>query len=108
MSRIDYLKVIDLMARTLKLDQHVDVSNPEKEFNIFAVEMKGINEDVKHCKLVVRDFDMDLIFKKIYFTESEFEKFTSKFEYDLEQTFFKNIEMDFDEDVVNYKVTIKF
>ena len=108
MSKIDYLKVIDLMARTLKLDQHVDVANPDKEFNVFAVEMKGINEDIKQCRLVVRDFDMDLVFKKIYFTEQEFEKFISRFEYDLEQTFFKNIEMDVDEDVVNYKVKIHF
>ena len=108
MSKIDYLKVIDLMARTLKLDQHVDVSNPGEEFNIFSVTMTGINIESKECKIVVNEFDMDVFFKKTYFTEHDFDKFTSRFEYELEQTFFKNIEMDFDEDVVNYKMKIHF
>ena len=91
MTKIDYRRVIDLMARTLKLDRNVEVTNPEKEFNIFAVVMTGINDEWKKCKVILHDFSLDLIFEKKFFTERDFEKFASNFEYELEQTFFKNI-----------------
>jgi hypothetical protein len=109
MSKIDYRKVIELMAKSLKYEKKVETTNPEKEINIFEVEFTSINDSIKICRITVNEYDLEIGFPKKYFTDHrEYDKWINAFEYELEQSFFKNIKIDLGDDLMNHKIRVHF
>ena len=108
MTKIDYMKVIDVLARTLKMEG-IEVTYPGKSNNKKGeLSLTGSDKTRIKFKLTLQDYHLELTLLKKYFTDREFEKWASEFEYELEQTFFDNISIHVDTDVSNYIIRVEF
>jgi hypothetical protein len=107
MMKINYMKVIDILARSLRMEK-VDMQFPDATTNNFEFIMVGPDKVKKPFKLAVKDYNLELALLKNCFTNREFEKWLSAFEYDLEQTFLQNITVHAHEDASAYIIKIAF
>lgn len=90
MSNIDYLKVIGVLSKTLKMET-IDIQFPDKSPGKIDVTMGGPSIREKKFRIIIRGFAIELSFPEDYFSPREFEKWRVNFEYELEQVFLMNI-----------------
>src|SRR4030043_1235152 len=105
MSAVDYMKVIKVLSKTLKMEKY-DVHFPEESTNKLIVTMTGEEKEQKTFKLTVQGHAIELAFNKHYFSDRDFNRWCASFEYELEQAFVKNINVHVNIDVLNYTVKI--
>lgn len=107
MATIDYMKLIGVLSRTLKLEI-IDVKFHDKSTDRLDITMGGEAVQEKKFLLSLTGFSAELAFPKQYLTGKDFEKWISRFEYELEQAFMKNAEIHTGADASNHilKITI--
>ncbi|MCP4131656.1 MAG: hypothetical protein GY754_11820 [bacterium] len=110
MSSVDYMKVLDIITRTFGADRDVDLKASHEKFDIFDIVMFCSDGRKVPFKMVLnKQFQLDIFFKKIHFeSEKEYAKWLSRFEYELEQTFFVNIRIDQADDLQEYHIKVSF
>ncbi len=106
MSKIDYMKMIGVLSKTLNLET-IDMKFPDKSTDRLEVILGGDAVQEKKFNLSLSDFSVELVFPKEYLQGKEFSKWLLKFEYELEQAFFKNAETDVTGDAANHIIRIK-
>jgi len=105
MATIDYLKVIDLLAKTLQLER-VDIHFPDKSINKIEAVLGREGGAEKKFHLSVNGYSILLSFPKAYLSQKEFYRWLSAFEYECEQAFMKNTSIHANEEAAQYQVTI--
>jgi hypothetical protein len=106
MPQIDYIKVLDIAALTLETSSHIEVR--ALDLTIFNAVL--IRDDGSELNILVKtsDYELELTLDNIFANNKEFEKWLSKFEYQLEQNFFKNISLEHHGSGKEYKIKILF
>ncbi len=105
MAKIDYMKIIGALSKTLNLET-IDMKFQDKSTDRLEITMGG--EAVKERKftLTLADFSLELAFSKQYLTGRDFDKWVTNFEYELEQAFVSNVDIDVQGDPSNHVLTI--
>ncbi len=106
MTTIDYMAVIDLLAKTLH-QEHVDVKFPDKSTSRIEAVMTARGAPAKSFILTVLGDRIDISFPKDYFSYREIDKWLPAFEYELEQKFLRNVNVMNDKDISQHVIRIK-
>ena len=107
MAKLDYLKVIDILAKTLNMEIF-DMKFQDKTGDKFEVIMSGTDKTMKTLKVSLLEDNLDLTFLKNYLSKREFDKWLAEFEYELEQEFLHNINVHAGRDASNYIIKVRF
>lgn len=105
MSKIDYLKVIGVLSKTLSMEA-VDVRVTDKSADTIDVILGGDSMREINFRLVVKGFTIELSFPPDYFSQKELDKFRLDFEYELEQAFLTNVTTRMDANDAGYVLTV--
>jgi hypothetical protein len=106
MPKIDYMKVIGALSKTLNLET-IDIRFHDKSTDRLEIIMGGAAVQEKKFNLSLSNFSMELVFSKQYLTGKEFDKWITNFEYELEQAFMKNANIHTSGDASNHIITIE-
>lgn len=106
MPNIDFMKVFDAAAASLNASEHINVD--AVDLNRYTASIMIDDTSSIDFTAEISEFSVDLSVDKTSFTQKEYEKFLSMFEYCLEQKFFKNIEFKTGETARDYKIKISF
>lgn len=90
MSRIDHMKVIGVLTKTLKMEA-IDVQCINNSSDTLEITLGGPAGPEKKFIMTLADNYLRLSFRKDYMPAETLEKWRSTFEYELEQSFMKNI-----------------
>jgi hypothetical protein len=107
MPKVDYMKVIGAMSRTLNLET-IDMKFRDKSTDRLEVTLGGDAVQEKKFLLSLSDYAVELVFSKQYLAGRDFDKWVTRFEYELEQAFVRNVDMHVSGDTSNHilKITI--
>jgi len=111
MSTLDYenyRKVIQIVAESFNASEDLTIDAAHDKVDIFDVSFTSVQGERKQFRILRKKYELDVVLKKEYFPGKEFDTWLSNFEYELEQTFLTNIEIDVDDNPVNYEITVKF
>ncbi len=106
MPGIDYIKIIDALSKTLGLET-IDMKFHDRSTERLDVTLGGEAVPEKKFTLSLSNFFVELAFSKEYLRGKELDKWTTRFEYELEQSFMKNIGISMGEDASNIVVKIE-
>lgn len=106
MPAIDYMKVLDIAAFTLETASHIELI--ALDLTLFSARLSRDDGSIFEIIMKVSDFDLELTFNKDILNKKEFEKWLNRFEFQLEQNFYKNIALDQTESKSEYKITVQF
>jgi hypothetical protein len=106
MPPIDYMKVLDIAAFTLETASHIELQ--ALDLNLFNAVLTRDNGNTFEILMKINEFDLELSLGKKNLNKKEFHKWLNKFEFQLEQNFFKNISLEPHEAAKEYKIKILF
>lgn len=106
MPPIDYMKVLDIAATTMEISSHIEVQ--ALDIKLFKAVLTRDDGSIAEIFIRVGDYDLELSLDKTALNKKEFQKWLSKFEFELEQVFFKNINLKSSETKLEYKINIEF
>lgn len=106
MSHVDYMKVIDIAAASLKPGTAPKVNAVDIQLYAAEVEISD-NASVKF-QIRIGDYNLDFTIEKDNLPSKEFSKWVKVFEYQLEQNFFRNIKVSFTENSDEYRMSVMF
>lgn len=106
MATVDFMKVFDAAAASLNAATHINVE--ALDLNRYSATM--LKDDTDEIQFIadLSESDIDLTLAKKFIPLKEYKKFLSAFEYNLEQKFFKNIELKTSESGKEYRIKISF
>lgn len=107
MSQIDYVKIIDIMGRTLRFDKTLSLEGLGTEIMNATVAFKDAEGVEYPSRVAIARYSMEVTLRRAAVDEKTFNKWLSMFEYELEQTFARNVEIDVVEDALDYRLTIR-
>lgn len=107
MSRIDHMKVIGVLTKTLKMEA-IDVQCVNNSSDTLEITLGGPAGPEKKFIMTLAGGFLLLSFRKDYMSAEALEKWRSSFEYELEQAFMKNIGIQFTQDAGNTIVKIGY
>jgi len=109
MSVSEYRKVIDVIAGSLGAGKSVELNyshDTSHKIDVIDVKMLTAGDETIECRVNLRTTHLEIVFNKKYFTQAKFEKFLSRFEYDLEQVFTRNIHIERVEESLEYRIRV--
>ncbi len=106
MPKIDYMKVIGALSKTLNLET-IDMKFHDASTDRLEIIMGGTGVQEKKFNLSLSNFSVELAFSKQYLSTKEFDKWITRFEYELEQTFMKNVAIHTGGDTSNHIIKIE-
>lgn len=104
MANIDHKKIFDAAASALEASANVNIE--AKDLNAFSAGITMENGSVIIFSAITGEYSMDLSLAKQSLNRREYTKFISRFEYNLEQKFYKNIRIEQQETSKDYKIKI--
>jgi CTP:phosphocholine cytidylyltransferase-like protein len=107
MSHIDYMKIIDILIKSFGAHKYEMEATHEK-IDIFDITIPGDTGKEKNFKFLLSKYQLEILYSNKYLTEDEFERWLSKFEYELEQTFFVNIDLVKEITPINYRILLSY
>lgn len=106
MGTVDYMKVLDVIVQTLDLNSQFEIKALDlKIFNAVLTRSDGFKSEVT---LKIYPYDLEIYLKKDVFAERDFNKWLKKFEYQLEQVFFKNITLTTSDTKTEYRIKMSY
>jgi len=106
MPAIDYMKVLDIAAFTLETASHIELI--ALDLTLFSAKLSRDDGSIFEIIMKVSDFDLELTFNKDILNKKEFEKWLNRFEFQLEQNFYKNISIEQSQSKSEYRLLVKF
>jgi hypothetical protein len=103
----EYHKIIDVMAESLAAVRPVEKNYGHDDANksdMVEVVMNTVSGERIVCRVYLSTKVLQLVFNRNQFTEKKYEKFLSRFEYDLEQAFLRNIHLERDDTPSEYRL----
>jgi hypothetical protein len=107
MVKIDYMKVIGVLSKTLKMET-IDIKFIDKSVDKLEITMGGPAKQEKKIHLAMSDYTLNISFPKDYLLSKEFDRWCSTFEYELEQAFLRNVSTQVDKDISNHIIKVIF
>jgi hypothetical protein len=104
MATLDYMKVLDVAVQTLNISQQVEIQ--ALDLSVFQAVITQPDGKKINVIINVKKFELEIVLQKDIFNEKEFIKWLMKFEYNLEQKFFKNISLSHSETKTDYRIKI--
>lgn len=105
MAKIDYMKVVGVLGRTLKLET-VDMKFQDATSNRLEITMGGPSVPEKKFLLSIADFSLELAFPADYLQGRDLQKWLKMFEYELEQAFVSNIDLHINSDASKHVIRV--
>ncbi|HOD13931.1 MAG TPA: hypothetical protein PK307_05300 [Spirochaetota bacterium] len=105
MAKIDYMKVVGVLGRTLKLET-VDMKFQDATSDRLEITMGGPSIPEKKVLLSIADFSIELSFSADYLQGRDFQKWLSSFEYELEQAFVTNVDLHVNSDASKHVIRV--
>jgi hypothetical protein len=105
MPGIDYMKIIGVLSKTLGLET-IDMKFHDKSTDKLDIILGGEAMQEKKFSLSLSNFFVELVFSKEYLQGKELDKWSSRFEYELEQVLLKNVDIHIGGDSSNHIVKI--
>ena len=105
MPGIDYMKVIGVLSKTLKMET-TDLHYRDQSIDRIEVTMAGQSGAGKKFSLTISDFFLEIVFPADYMNDRDFGRWRSAFEYELEQAFLKNIVLESRREASSYHVKV--
>ncbi len=105
----EYRKVIDVLAKTLGAGNSVELNyahDTSHKIDVIDVTMGTSSDGNVQSRFYLRPAYLEISFPKEAFTREKFTKVVSRFEYDLEQTFLRNIHLESTAEESEYKIRI--
>lgn len=90
MANNDYMNVIGVLTKTMKMDA-LDIQRPDASGNILEITMGAPARQEKKFSVVINGPDIELSCAAEYFSDKEFEAWGTNFEYELEQALLRNV-----------------
>jgi hypothetical protein len=106
MSRIDYMKVLDIAALTLEASSSIELNT--LDLKLYNAVLSLNNGNKVEIQMKIDDFDIELTLPKKIMPVKDFKNWLPKFEFQLEQIFLKNITLTHSEAKNDYKIKILF
>jgi len=106
MSNIDFMKVFDAVAASLKAAAHISVE--ALDLNRYSATFIKPDASEMIFTADLTEYDITLSTPKHNMPVNEYRKFVPALEYNLEQKFFKNIELESADSAIEYKIKISF
>ena len=106
MPHIDYMKLLHIAAVTLETSTQIDLHT--LDINYYNARLTRDDGSKIEIQLRVFDFEIELTLSNKIMNEKELLKWLPKFEYQLEQNYFKNIALTHSETNNEYKIKIVF
>jgi hypothetical protein len=109
MSVLEYRKIIDVMAVSLEAGKSVELNyahDADRKFDYIDVAMTTAGNEKIECRVYLRQTFLDMVFNKKFFTPAKYQKFLSRFEYELEQSFGRNIRLENSAETLEYKIKV--
>lgn len=106
MPPIDYMKVLDIAAFTLETASHIELV--ALDLTLFSARLSRDDGSTFEILMRLGEFDLELSFSQDILDKKEFEKWLSRFEFQLEQNFFKNITLEHRRTGKEHKIQIQF
>lgn len=108
MADIDYMKIIDIISDLMSSEKKVDIKSAENnKIKSFIVEA-AINKGIKlNYTLSLKSSHIEIEINSRYFKEIPIEKWIKKFEFSLEQLFYKNIGVTYTQKHEQYIISIE-
>lgn len=106
MPPIDYMKVLDIAALTLEAGSHIELN--ALDLKLFKASLTREDGSVLSIILKINEYDLELSIDKEVLDKKQFQEWLTKFEFQLEQNFFKNISLERAESKNDYKIKILF
>lgn len=110
MGVIEYRKIIDVMAGSLEAGKSLELNyshDANNKIDVIDVAMKTPAGDKVDCRVYLRAIYLELVFEKKNFKQALFDKFLTRFEYDMEQTFMRNIHLERADTTNEYRIRIQ-
>lgn len=106
MPPIDYMKVLDIAAITLDTLSHIEVN--AIDLKLFNAVLSREDGSIIEIQLKLDEYDLELSLDKKFLDIKDFQNWINKFEFQLEQNFFKNIYLEQTVTKKEYKIKMKF
>ncbi len=106
MSNLDYMKIFDAAASSLNASAHINVE--ALDLNKYSAEISLQNAAVIKFTAVLDEYSLELFCTKDSLKYKDYARFLSRFEYNLEQMFLKNVRIESHETTKDYKIKISF
>ena len=107
MTKVDYMKVIGVLSKTLQLET-LNLQYADKSAERLDVTMGGTAKQEKTFRLAMKDYTLELTFPKTHIEVRAFDKWISAFEYELEQAFSRNVSVQINHDAEHYTLKMSF
>jgi len=107
MSKIDYMKVIDIISKVFNVDTNFELNASHEKVDIFEIKMQSNDGEINY-KILLYEYYLEIIFKKTIFENRNYSKWVNDFEYELEQTFFINVKLEKNDNPSKYILKINF
>ena len=107
----EYRKIIDVLARSLGAGNSVELNyahDTNHKIDVIDVALKTAEGEDMECRVYLRPDFLEIGIPKKFFTPKKYAKFISRFEYDLEQHFFRNMHLISSEEGAEYKVRVEY
>jgi len=108
MTTIDYMKVIDTIAETMGAVSKVTMDAEHDKVDRFDCTVPLVEGESHKFSLYLHKYFLQFTMSKDEMEDREYAKWLSKFEYALEQQFFRNIRLERKEGVAEYRLEIHF
>ena len=106
MPNVDYKKIFDAAASALEASANVIIE--AMDLNTYSAGITMENGSVVKFMAILGEYSIELSLPKESLEHREHLKFMSRFEYNLEQKFYKNIKFESQETSKEYKIKISF
>lgn len=105
----EYQKIIDVMAESFSAVRPIEKNYAHDEANkmdMIEVLIKTVVGERIVCRIYLSTKGLQLVFYKNQISEKNFEKFVTRFEYDMEQAFFRNFHFERNDTPTEYRLKI--
>lgn len=106
MPEFDYMKIIDIIARLMNASVNPVLTAPGEKITVIDVATAYQNGSPLTYRLIMDKFILEIIIARQHFTGRDPEKWKTSFEYELEQTFFRNIKVEMSPENDNFRIKI--
>jgi hypothetical protein len=100
------MKMISVLSKTLKMET-IDVKFIDKSADKLEITLGGPAKQERKIELTLSDFSVYLSLPKDFLSAKEFDTWRSIFEYELEQAYLKNVDLQVDKDISRYILKMK-
>jgi hypothetical protein len=106
MPKIDYMKMISILSKTLKMET-IDIKFVDNSEDKLEITLGGAARQERRFELTLSEFSVYLTFPAELLSPREFETWRSVFEYEMEQAYLMNVCLHVDKDFSHYVLKMK-